>query len=148
MSHPIVIDDYRFLIEVDSTVFIGLKHLIEVNLFCDEKINYNEFEFLMASTKKVNYPPIVDQWICCNLTYARYSDIVQHVEKIHLPYMLESTTSAFKHACPQCQVQFMAYNGLITHFLKSHVDNQVLCLQCSEKFTRLEDYCAHASNCQ
>lgn len=136
-------------IRVQSKIFWDLYHLEEVDLFCHERINFEEFdrEILMANQNKTKYPPTIDQWTCCDLTWAKFSDTVLHIEKDHLPYVLESTNSAFKHTCPKCKTQYMAYSGLVNHFIKNHVEHHLRCLQCIEKFGKLEDYCAHATNC-
>lgn len=155
----------RYFVKIDSKVFKELQHLSEVNLLCEEilsesndsndsRMNSENSEFgdnseisRMAQSIRVKYPPAIDQWSCCENTWARYSDIVIHVEKVHLPYVLSHSNGAFKHTCSSCHSLFVDYNGLITHFLKQHITQRMLCLQCNNIFEKIEDYCAHARNC-
>lgn len=118
-----------------------------VDLYCYEKIDFIEIENSLMAESKVRYPPIIDQWMCCEQMYARYSDIVCHVETQHLPLQISPIHGAFKQICPNCKSLFISYDGAISHFMKQHVLSRLLCLQCNCVYFKCEDYCAHVQKC-
>lgn len=135
-------------IKLKSKEFENLEHWIEIDLYCYEKSDFCEIEnSLMAESSKIRYPPIIDQWLCCEQMYARYSDIVCHVERTNLPLQISPIHGAFKLICPSCKSLFISYDGAISHFLKQHVISRLLCLQCNSVYFKREDYCAHVNKC-
>lgn len=123
-------------IEIKSKVFSGLNHCAEIDLHCDEIINYDELESGPESMPNLNtYPRSLDIWRCCNGNFTRFSNIIDHIEHNHLLYRQEivgrtQSGHAYKYLCDQCGAQSFSFYKAILHHLSRHVIFKIFCSQC------------------
>lgn len=101
------------------------------------------------------YPSSLDSWKCCGERWTRYSHVIDHIEHHHYLYRKDVVNNcadellqgpAYKYACEKCDQKYFSFFAAITHFLRDHVEHQILCLQCCVLHTA-EYYHEHINEC-
>lgn len=81
--------------------------------------------------------------------------MIDHIEHHHYLYSKDVINNsgeeliqapAYKYACNKCDKKYFSFFAAITHFLRDHVDHQILCLQCGVLHTA-ENYHEHIHEC-
>lgn len=103
----------------------------------------------------LKYPPSSDSWGCCGERWQRYSDLIDHIEHHHYLYKTIVKNNEgedlllyppYKYQCDTCNSQHFTFFAAITHFLKDHVDHQIVCHQCG-KLHQVDCYHPHIYEC-
>lgn len=99
-----------------------------------------------------NFPQSEDVWKCCRAaSYKRYSELVRHIEKDHLPIsyniLPNNKGTLYKYICDICDNRFFEYNIAISHFIKKHIKYSIRCFQCLTDHSILEEFKHHVYSC-
>lgn len=123
---------------------------------CDESLD-SMATYLPKSENDelIKYPQSLDSWKCCGERWTRYSHLIDHIEHHHYLYRRDVVNNsgdqlirapAYKYACEKCESKHFSFFAAITHFLRDHVEHQILCLQCCVLHTA-EYFHEHINEC-
>lgn len=97
------------------------------------------------------YPKSFDTWSCCGGRYTRFSGILDHIEHHHFLYRYDvvgyfQNRRGYKYSCDKCERKSFSFYIAVGHFLFTHVEHHMFCLQCSVMHS-VESFHNHIEEC-
>lgn len=85
------------------------------------------------------YPDCFDVWMCCNIRWSKYSELIDHLEHYHFLYnnsiknneqVRTGRGKPYRYICVKCHEKLFSFNGIMRHFIDAHVKHLIMCTQC------------------
>lgn len=120
--------------------------LTDKSLFCFEKIvNPKLFETLEGNNQICE---LSENWDCCSNQFKQFSNLIIHIEEIHLKIQSNNPEKYHNYICDQCENNFFEFNSAIKHYLEKHIIHSITCLNCTLKIFNGSELANHITICE